>query len=219
MPSLRAGTKDLEERNRREGSGGGGKAATRRTTRRQEQKEQSPLLIPRARVVSVSSAMHHYGASLGRTVEDRADPQLKLRKALFSADRAYGRSKLAQLLFARELRRRTAGEVDSFGLHPGMVVTDVVRSLHPAIGAAYRALMGRLLLSPDEGARASVFAAAAKEVFDDGDSCWYLDANARPTAPCAAAECPETAQWLWRWSAEAVGLKEGEDLGVASSGR
>jgi NAD(P)-dependent dehydrogenase (short-subunit alcohol dehydrogenase family) len=205
IPSLRAGTKDLEERNR---ASGGGK-----TRRRRNDDTESPL-IPRARVVSVSSAMHHYGASLGRTPEDRADPQLKHRMALFSADRAYGRSKLAQLLFARELARRTAGEIDSFGLHPGMVVTDVVRSLHPAIGAAYRALMGRLLLSPDEGARASVFAAAATEVFLDES--WYLDANARPVAPCAAAECPETAAWLWRWSAEAVGLKEGEDLGVAS---
>lgn len=230
MPSLRAGTRDLEERRRqRQAAAGGGKKrrAGEEGNGADNDADSASPLIPRARVVSVSSAMHHYGASLGRTAADRADPMLKGKggadgggRGLFSADRAYGRSKLAQLVFARELRRRAGEEVDSIGLHPGMVVTDVVRSLPPAVAALYRALMGRLLLSPDEGARASVHAATAVTAMmggggGEGSSWWYLDANARPAEPCPAAECPETAAWLWRWSAEAAGLKEGEDLPAA----
>jgi NAD(P)-dependent dehydrogenase (short-subunit alcohol dehydrogenase family) len=216
LPSLREGTRELE-------------AAA------------SSLLLPRARVVSVSSAMHHYGASLGADEADRADPQLKgVNKSSgsgkkgggttttpssgrYSTDRAYARSKLAQLLFTAELRRRAGHEVDALALHPGMVVTDVVRSLPPMVGAAYRALMGRLLLSPDEGCRASVVAATKREVggASSSSSSWYLDANAEPVAPCAVAECPERAAWLWEWSAEAVGLREEEDVGVvvAKGGR
>lgn len=239
LPCLREGTRGLrqgvaraaaEERAaaaaagaRQQGEQGGRGAAAPATP---QGDSDSPPRLPRARIVSVSSAMHHYGASLGRGAADRADPQLAggggARRgaggASFSADRAYGRSKLAQLLFTRELRRRVgADELDALALHPGMVVTDVVRSLPAAVGAAYRALMGRLLLSPDEGARASVFAATALEPVphspaSSSTSLWYLDANALPVAPCPVAECPETAAWLWRWSAEVVGLREGEDV-------
>jgi retinol dehydrogenase 12 len=202
------------------------------------EKEQQQLL-PRARVVSVSSAMHHYGASLGRDAADRADPQLKGGKeaggkeaggggggggapspsprSRYSTDRAYARSKLAQLMFTAELRRRVGGDVDALALHPGMVVTEVVRSLPPAVAAAYRALMGRLLLSPEEGCRASVAAATTttttttrREAGGAGEG-WYLDANAEPVAPCAAAESPERAAWLWDWSARAVGLSKREE--------
>ena len=51
--------------------------------------------------------------------------------------RAYGQSKLAQIMFCEELQRRLGGgtTLRCVSVHPGNVLTDVVRSLP---GAAFR---------------------------------------------------------------------------------
>lgn len=59
-----------------------------------------------------------------------------------------------QVLFSRELARRLAAagvDVDVLAVHPGNVLTDVVRSLPAAVQRAYRALMARVLLTPEQG--------------------------------------------------------------------
>lgn len=100
----------------------------------------------RPRVVNVASAMHHFGYAWGPD-----DPQARAR---YSAARAYGNSKLAQLLAAAELAARTQRcGVEVVSLHPGNVLTDVVRSLPPLVQRAYRALLGTLLFTPQQGAR------------------------------------------------------------------
>ena len=113
-----------------------------------------------ARVVSVSSSMLMFGGGLGAA---DSDPELA-RKGTYRSESAYGRSKLAQVLFTRELRRRLAGaapgegggppRVQAYAVHPGYVLTDVVRSLPAAVQRAYRLLMARILLTPEQGARA-----------------------------------------------------------------
>ena len=51
----------------------------------------------------------------------------------------YTRSKLANVLFARELARRAAGSgVRAYSLHPGAVATDIFRHLFPAAAPAAR---------------------------------------------------------------------------------
>ncbi|KAF8069597.1 hypothetical protein HT031_001714 [Scenedesmus sp. PABB004] len=162
------------------------------------------------RVVSVASAMHHLGYRL------RADPEMR---GAYSAELAYGNSKLAQVAFTRELAARLSAAgagVDALAVHPGNVLTDVVRSLPARLQAAYRLLMTRVLLTPDEGARASVYAAtdpgAAAAAAATGG---YLDCSARPVAPHRLAADPDLGAWLWRWSAERVGLREAWDLAPA----
>ena len=56
-----------------------------------------------------------------------------------------------QVLFAWELQRRTAGEVVSVAVHPGEVLTDVVRSLPGFLKYWYRLLMKAILLTPAQG--------------------------------------------------------------------
>jgi hypothetical protein len=59
------------------------------------------------------------------------------------------------VLFTAELNRRltAAGEhVQALCLHPGNVLTNVVQSLPAAIQSAYRAIMARVLLTPEQGA-------------------------------------------------------------------
>lgn len=58
---------------------------------------------------------------------------------------------LAQVLFAWELQRRTGGKVVSVALHPGEVMTDVVRSLPGPLQRAYRLLLQAILLTPQQG--------------------------------------------------------------------
>lgn len=61
---------------------------------------------------------------------------------------------LLQVLFTAELNRRLAaagGGVQALSLHPGNVLTNVVQSLPPAIQSAYRAIMARVLLTPEQG--------------------------------------------------------------------
>lgn len=74
------------------------------------------------RVVTLSSAGH------SRSDVDLDDPNFEHQP--YSAWIAYGRSKTANALFARELATRTRDDgVQSFSVHPGGIVTDLGRHL------------------------------------------------------------------------------------------
>jgi NAD(P)-dependent dehydrogenase (short-subunit alcohol dehydrogenase family) len=73
------------------------------------------------RVVTLSSAGH------SRSDVDLDDPNFDHSE--YSPWIAYGRSKTANALFARELARRTHGSVLSYAVHPGGIVTELGRHL------------------------------------------------------------------------------------------
>ena len=82
----------------------------------------SLLAAPAARVVTVASIAHHRGneSVLEGNPETSYNPQ-----------RAYGNTKLANLLFARELHRRTTSAgltLTSTAAHPGVSATNLVGS-------------------------------------------------------------------------------------------
>lgn len=60
---------------------------------------------------------------------------------------------LAQILFTAELRRRLPGDcgVAAAAVHPGEVMTDVVRSLPGLMQSAYRFFMRPFCLTPAQG--------------------------------------------------------------------
>jgi len=135
--------------------------------------------------VNVSSKLHELGEL------SLEDPHFRSRP--FSALAAYAQSKLAEVVFTEELRRRLAGgaggggagkEVVLLSLHPGNVVTDVVRTLPAPIRAAYRAIMQFLLLTPAEGCRATLFAATREEAPRLAP---FLESGARASPPHPAA--------------------------------
>jgi retinol dehydrogenase 12 len=117
---------------------------------------------------------------------------------------AYERSKLANVLFARELARRLAGTgVTVNALHPGVVRSQLFRS-SPALLRVLLWSVGRLfMLSPQQGARGSVYLATASEL--DGESGGYYR-GCRRVAPSAAAQSEACAARLWRESARLTGL-------------
>ena len=122
----------------------------------------------------------------------------------FGAMQAYGRSKLCNLLFTRELARRLLGTgVTANCLHPGFVATrfgDQSGGLisHMVWLAKYFAI------PPTEGAKTVVYLASSPEA--DGVSGKYFY-KCRATTLSAAAEDDQAASALWERSVELAGVK------------
>ncbi len=116
-----------------------------------------------ARVVNVASDAHK-GVSINFD-----DIQGKTR---YRGWRAYQQSKLANILFTNELARRLEGSgVTANCLHPGFVRTTIFRE-RGAVGWLLRRAADLIALSPEEGARTSIFLASSPEV--DGISGRYF---------------------------------------------
>lgn len=152
-----------------------------------------------ARVVSVASAAHN-GVKF-----DFEDPDGKKR---FSAWRAYQRSKLANILFTRELARRLEGTgVTANALHPGYVNTRIFRA-EGVQGWLLRRAADLFAVSPDRGAETSIYLATAPEVA--GHSGRYF-ARCKPAVPSPAAQDDDAARRLWQLSEKLTGLAGMDD--------
>jgi retinol dehydrogenase 12 len=138
------------------------------------------LGAPRPRVVNVSSMAHGYG---------RIDwNDLELAKG-YRGIRAYANSKLALVLFTRELARREP-RIAVNAVHPGAIATGIWRAApRPA-----RFLLDLVLPSPKKGARPVVRLAAAPEM--EGVTGRYFD-RMREVAPAPAACNDGDAARLW----------------------
>jgi len=148
-------------------------------------------LAPEARIVTVSSEAHR-GARL------RLD-DLQLERS-YSGSLAYANSKLANILFTRELARRLkqAGRfVTANSLHPGVIETGLLDKYFREYGWLGRLLQrfsGLFTVSPEKGAATTVHLASAPEVA--GVSGGYFK-RCREVQPSRAARDDETAKRLW----------------------
>jgi dehydrogenase/reductase SDR family protein 13 len=109
-----------------------------------------------ARIVNVSSKAH----LSAKTV----DFDLVRQPTVGAGLREYGQSKLANLLFTKELARRLQGtRVTSYALHPGVVATDIWRGLPAPITW----LIKRFMLSEAEGAETTLYCTTDPSVAND----------------------------------------------------
>ena len=174
------------------------------------------LLLPHllgsssARVVTVSSGAHRIGAI------DFDDLQ---SERSYSKWRAYGQSKLANLLFAFELQRRVDARgtpLRSVAAHPGYAATNLQaagpRMEGSSIGVRLSQLGNKLLgQSAERGALPTLYAATAPDlpggayVGPDGP----MEMRGHPTlvGTSDAARDPETARRLWQVSEELTGVR------------
>ena len=112
----------------------------------------------------------------------------------------YSVSKLANVLFTKELARRLAGTgVTTYALHPGGVATDVWRRLPQPL----RWLVTRKMLTPEQGAQTTLNCATAPELASETGK-YYDDCKER--RPSRLAEDTALAAELWTKSAEWTGL-------------
>lgn len=86
-----------------------------------------------SRVVAVSS-MAHGGSYEQGMVFDEWIPQDAKMPSTYEDGNAYGQSKLANLMFIRELAARFNGTgVTAYSLHPGIIHTDLSRYMDPIL--------------------------------------------------------------------------------------
>jgi NAD(P)-dependent dehydrogenase (short-subunit alcohol dehydrogenase family) len=115
------------------------------------------LLLPKVtdRVVTVSSMLHLVGTVSIKDLNWTSRP--------YSAWLAYGQSKLANLLFTRELQRRldAAGSpVTALSAHPGYSATNLQGHTGNAVGTKFWLAANRLGTDAAFGARQTLFAAS-----------------------------------------------------------
>jgi retinol dehydrogenase-12 len=150
-----------------------------------------------ARIVNVSSEAHRQGKI------DFND--LGFEKGYFGM-KSYGRSKLANILFTYELARRLEGTgVTVNALHPGHIATDIWKNDFGYFGPVLKWFMGKIALTPEEGAENSIYLASSPEV--EGIHGKYFIKN-EPAQSSSASYDEEIARRLWKLSAELTSLPE-----------
>jgi NAD(P)-dependent dehydrogenase (short-subunit alcohol dehydrogenase family) len=116
----------------------------------------------------------------------------------------YGRSKLANLYFTRELARRLAGTgVTVNAVHPGAVRTELGQNNSAPILKLLTGLLRPFFRSPEKGAETSVWLCSSRHV--DGISGKYFS-DCKERTPHRLANDETAAKRLWDESARLVGL-------------
>jgi NAD(P)-dependent dehydrogenase (short-subunit alcohol dehydrogenase family) len=156
------------------------------------------LLLPKigagARIVSTASDAHK-GAKL-----DFSDMQSSHHYSGFAV---YGRSKLCNILFTRELARRLQGTgITANCFHPGFVATRFGNEAGGALSFGIRAAK-TFALTPEEGAQTMVYLASSPDVADVSGSYFV---KCKTATPAREAQNDADAQRLWEISAELSGV-------------
>lgn len=152
----------------------------------------------RARIVNVSSGAHKIGSI------HWDDPHLSRG---FHVMKGYAQSKLANILFTKELAHRlkhTGMTVNA--LHPGAVSTSLGVNRDTGFGRGVYKLLTPFFLTPLEGAGTAIYLASSPEV--EGITGEYY-VKCKPARTARKAQDPELAARLWSWSEEQVGRTYG----------
>ena len=158
-----------------------------------------------SRVVVVSSIAHH------NFMETRSPFRFdNMHSEMFYSHwEAYGQSKLANILFTRELARRLSGSgVTANSLHPGVSKTGLF-SLRRHLKYSEKTanllspIMSLFFKTAEEGAQTTIHLAVSEEV-EGTTGKYFVDCKERD--PAKTAQDDQAANTLWHISAELVGL-------------
>ena len=146
-----------------------------------------------ARVVTVSSEAHR-GARMSWD-------DLQFSRGGYRGWRAYGQSKLANVLFTYELSRKLEGtRVTANALHPGVIASGFGQT-YPGAMSFFVKVARPFLLTSEEGARTSVYLASSPEV--EGKTGGYYS-KCRPVHSSSVSYDEASQQKLWALSLELV---------------
>ncbi|NXK97133.1 RDH12 dehydrogenase, partial [Formicarius rufipectus] len=155
-----------------------------------------------ARIINVSSLAHHGGRIRFHDLQGEKS---------YNRGLAYCHSKLANILFTRELARRLQGKLLYFAigtkvtanaLHPGSVHSELVR--HSFVVTWLWKTFSFFLKTPWEGAQTSVYCAVAEEL-DSVTGQYFSDCQPAYVSPRGRDD--ETARKLWSVSCELLGIQ------------
>lgn len=143
-------------------------------------------LKEKARIVNVSSNAH-LNAELDLN-------NLNYEKSYFGFN-AYGRSKLANVLFTYELARRLEGrKVTVNALHPGGVATNIFSTGFGIFGPLFKWIVSWFTLPPEQGADNTVYLATSPEV-EGVTGRYFVKREAVASSPLSYNE--DLARQLW----------------------
>ncbi|CAG9822519.1 unnamed protein product [Phaedon cochleariae] len=169
------------------------------------------LLLPKicqstpARIVNVSSVAHSMTSSIDFT-------DLNWNKRSYSALKAYQQSKLANVLFTKELARKfnenNITGVTTYSLHPGVIRTELGRHMSKTYFSGVRwfwdNIAGHFIKTPEQGAQTQIHCAVDESCAKD-TGLYYSECSV--VEPSKLAKDEETASTLWSKSLELVGLE------------
>ncbi|MFD3510147.1 SDR family NAD(P)-dependent oxidoreductase [Nocardia sp. NPDC058666] len=161
----------------------------------------------RDRIISVSSISHGWTKTL--PLDD-----LRFEKRRYSRHSAYPESKLATLMFGRELQRRLHGSgssLRSYTVHPGVAPTGLVAKTQTPLDWVSEPFIRLIGQSRTAAAQSILFAATAPDA--DPDTYWGPTKLFNTRGPLGA--CPSSAlsqdralwQQLWTASERATGVR------------
>jgi NAD(P)-dependent dehydrogenase (short-subunit alcohol dehydrogenase family) len=149
-----------------------------------------------ARIVNVASNAHHFVRDMGFD-----DLQAQQKYKTFTV---YGRSKLANILFTRELARRLEGTgVTANCLHPGAVATGIGTQNGGMFATVIPALLKPFFRTPERGAETSIYLCTSEDVAGASGG-YYVDCKLTEPKPWARDD--DAARKLWSYSESAVGF-------------
>lgn len=145
-------------------------------------------------VINTSSGAHRFGRI------DMTD--LESARGQYKSWRAYGTTKLMNILHAAELNRRFRG-VRGVSFHPGVVATGFAREGSRLTRFFYESFLRRLfMISPEQGADTLVWLATSEPGRDWTPGGFYI--QRKPSRTSRQAADAELARQLWDWSERAV---------------
>jgi NAD(P)-dependent dehydrogenase (short-subunit alcohol dehydrogenase family) len=150
---------------------------------------------PTARVVNTSSDAHKGNHLDFNDLQSSKD---------YRAFKVYGRSKLCNILYTRELARRWAGMgVTANSLHPGFVATRFGDQSGGAMAFIIR-IAKNAALSPEKGAETIIYLASSPEVAGISGRYFY---KCREATPTNEAQNDDFARRLWQETEKLAGIQ------------
>jgi NAD(P)-dependent dehydrogenase (short-subunit alcohol dehydrogenase family) len=142
-----------------------------------------------ARIINVSSRSHLSG---------RIDFNDLNFDNFYFGTTAYGRSKLANVLFTYELVRRLRDKkITVNALHPGRIGTDIFKADFSTLGPLIKWIVARVSLTPEAGADNTIFLATSAEV-EGITGKYFVKREAVPSSPLSYDT--DLAKRLWEVS-------------------
>lgn len=157
-------------------------------------KELLPALLnaERSRIVNVASEAHKSGTF--------KPDNLQLEKG-YSTMKAYGNSKLFNIMFTRQLHRELAGtNITTYSLHPGVVNTNFASDSDSFFAKLFN--LGRFfMLSPKKGASTTIFL-CTKPGIEHLSGSYFI--KSKPATPSKIARNDRACKQLWDTSGKLV---------------
>ena len=149
-----------------------------------------------SRVITVSSVMHKQGKI------DFDD--INYDKRSYSDSGAYNQSKLANILFTKELHKKAVDHgITAYALHPGVVTTDLSRSSFTL--KVFYGTVGRVFgKTPVQGAQTTIYCAVTEGLEKDSGG-YFVDSKLASSSRASCNE--EDAKRLWELSEELTNTK------------